>query len=262
MTQRPPGKRAPNRAGTFYLGADGDWHGRITLGVRDDGRPDRRHVRGKSEHEVRTKVREIEDAWKGGHLHQPGQRWTVEQWLTHWLDNIAAPSVRATTLFTYRVAVRNHLIPGVGAHRLDRLEAEHLETLYVRMLESGLAPATAHQTHRTVHTALNQPVRRGHLPRNPAQLDKAPRLPEWEVEPLTLDEVRRLLDTAGRAATAHGGPSRWLSGSDTERRSDCGGRTSTSTPCGWSSGVLGSDPTGLTVAEAPAGVEPPPPEDG
>ena len=44
--------RNPNRASTVYLGNDGDWHGRVTMGFRDNGAPDRRHVRGKTKGEV------------------------------------------------------------------------------------------------------------------------------------------------------------------------------------------------------------------
>ena len=205
MTRRGEGRRAPNGAGSFYLGTDGRWHGRVTVGVRDDGRTDRRHVTGRSEQEVRKKARVIEKAHDEGKLRKPGQRWTVEQWLTHWVENIAAPTVRPTTLAGYRFAVNKHLVPGVGAHRLDRLEPEHLEKVYVRMLEAGRAPATAHQAHRTVRTALNEAVKRGHLHRNPAVLAKPPRLPEWEIEPLTLDEVRRVLDTAAK----HRNRARW-----------------------------------------------------
>ncbi len=36
---------------------DGKWHGRVTMGVRDDGKPDRRHVERKTEAEV-TRERE------------------------------------------------------------------------------------------------------------------------------------------------------------------------------------------------------------
>lgn len=205
MTRRKAGTRAPNGAGSFYPGADGRWHGRITVGVRDDGRPDRRHVTGRSEKEVRKKARDIEKARDDGHLQKPGQGWTVEQWLAHWVENIAAPTVRPSTLAGYRFAVYKHLTPAIGAHRLDRLEPEHLEKVYVRMLEAGRAPATAHQAHRTVRTALNVAVRRGHLRQNPAVLAKPPRLAEWEVDPLSLDEVRRLLDTAGR----HRNRARW-----------------------------------------------------
>lgn len=54
------------------------------------------------------------------------------------------------------------LAPGVGAHRLTTLEPEHLERLYGRMLKAGSASATAHQAHRTIRTALNETVHRGH----------------------------------------------------------------------------------------------------
>lgn len=205
MNQRRNGGRAPNGAGSYYRGADGRWHGRITVGTRDDGRPDRRHVTGRSEQEVRKKARAIEKAAEDGVLRQPGRPWSVEQWLVHWVENIAAAAVRPTTLDGYRFAIYKHVVPAVGAHRLDRLQPEHLERLYSAMVASGRAPATAHQAHRTVRTALNEAVRRGHLRRSPALLVKPPRLGETEVEPLNLDEVRLLLDAAER----HRNSARW-----------------------------------------------------
>jgi integrase len=64
------------------------------------------------------------------------------------------------------------------------------------MMKSGSAPATAHQAHRTIRTALNEAVRRGHLAQNPAMLAKAPRLRETEVEPYSVDEIKLLLKAA------------------------------------------------------------------
>lgn len=61
------------------------------------------------------------------------------------------------------------------------------------MQENGSAPATAHQAHRTIRTALNEAVRRGHLAKNPATLAKAPRLAESEIEPYSVADVQRLL---------------------------------------------------------------------
>jgi hypothetical protein len=72
--------------------------------------------------------------------------WTVEQWLTHWLDNIAAHSVRYKTLVGYRTDVTRHLVPGIGAHRITKLEPEHIEKLYSKMRASGLAAGTALST--------------------------------------------------------------------------------------------------------------------
>jgi integrase len=51
--------RKPNGASSIYQGKDGSWHGRVTVGIKDDGSPDRRHMRGKSEAIVTRKVRAL-----------------------------------------------------------------------------------------------------------------------------------------------------------------------------------------------------------
>ena len=195
---RASGTRRPNGASSIYKADDG-WHGRVTVGVRDDGRPDRRHVRGKTEAIVTKKVRDLERQRDSGNVRRAGSTWTVAQWLTHWVEHIAAPFVRENTISGYRVAVRVHLVPGIGAHRLDKLRPEHLERLYVRMMRLGSSPATAHQAHRTVRTALNEALRRGYITSNPASMAKAPRLVEHEVEPYSVEEVHRLLAAAAEA---------------------------------------------------------------
>ena len=190
--------RNPNLASTIYQGADGDWHGRVHMGLRDNGKPYRRHFQSKSKTVVTAKVREAERERDAGVIRRPGHAWTVEKWLTYWLEHIAVPpNVRQSTHAGYSVAVRVHLIPGVGAHRLDKLEPEHVEKLYRKMLASGSKPATVHQVHRTLKTALNHAMRRSHVVRNVAMIAQAPRVEEEEVEPYTFEEIQRLLVAAG-----------------------------------------------------------------
>jgi integrase len=196
--KRKEGTRAPNGASSIYLGKDGSWHGRVTVGVRDDGKPDRRHVRGKDETEVTRKVRKLEQERDAGTVRKPGKPWTVERWLTHWVENIAEPTVGENTIAGYRVAVKVHLIPGLGAHRIDRLEPEHIEALTRRMQKSGSSAGTAHQAYRTLNTALNEAVRRKHITTNPASIAKPPKLVEAEVEPYSVEEVQRLLTEAAK----------------------------------------------------------------
>ncbi|MFI5913731.1 tyrosine-type recombinase/integrase [Dactylosporangium sp. NPDC051541] len=194
--KRAEGTRAPNMTASVYEGNDGRWHGRVTMGVLDNGKPDRRHVSAKTEAEVWKKVRDLENDRDAGRIKRPGRAGTVETWLTHWLEAIAAGSVRPKTFAGYQTAVKRHLIPGVGAHRLDRLQPEHLERLYTAMRERGLKPATVHQVHRTVRTALNEALRRGRIVKNPVRDAKAPRVVEEEIEPFTLAEAQRILRAA------------------------------------------------------------------
>ncbi|MFF6991670.1 tyrosine-type recombinase/integrase [Streptomyces sp. NPDC010273] len=197
--------RQPNGRSSIYFGKDGKWHGRVTVGVRDDGTPDRRHVERKTRAEVTAAVSELEKQRDAKTVRKPGKAWTVKAWLTHWVENVAPLAVNDNTMVGYRVAVRKHLIPGLGAHRLDRLKPEHIEVFYAKMQANGSKPATAHQVHRTFRTALNEAVRRGHLGKNPVQLAKAPKTGDHEVEPYTVQEVQRLL----KAADQHRNSARW-----------------------------------------------------
>ncbi|MFF9237238.1 tyrosine-type recombinase/integrase [Streptomyces sp. NPDC014801] len=205
MAEKEKRTRQPNGRSSIYFGKDGKWHGRVTVGVRDDGKPDRRHVERKTKAEVVAAVRELERQRDAGAVRKPGKPWTVKAWLSHWIENIAPLVVNDNTMVGYGVAVRKHLIPGLGAHRLDRLKPEHIEAFYAKMQANGSKPATAHQVHRTFRVALNEAVRRGHLGKNPVQLAKAPKTGEYEVEPYTVQEVQRLL----KAADQHRNSARW-----------------------------------------------------
>ena len=184
--------RSPNLTSSVYKGKDGYWHGRVTVGLRDDGEPDRRHVTSKSRATVVQKVRGLEKLRDSGRVPKLGETWTVGKWLEHWLESIARPSLRESSYNAYRIAVAKHLVPTIGKHRLDRLEPEHLERLYRSMIDGGARPATAHQVHRTVRVALGEAFRRGHVVRNVAGLAKPPRVQSESVEPFTVTEVQAL----------------------------------------------------------------------
>ncbi|WP_310961563.1 tyrosine-type recombinase/integrase [Nocardioides terrisoli] len=188
--------RNPNRTSSVYQGADGYWHGRVTVGVKDDGRSDRRHVMSKSKATVVRKVRDLEKLRDSGRVPRIGEKWTFGKWLGHWLETIARPGLRESSYNAYRIAVYKHLIPTLGNHRLDRLEPEHLERLYRRMIDNGARPATAHQVHRTARSAIGEANRRGHVVRNVAALARPPRVQSEPVEPYTIDEVQRILAAA------------------------------------------------------------------
>lgn len=127
------------------------------------------------------------------------KRWTVAGWLTHWVEDIAAPPhVAENTHLGYQVDVDRHLIPGLGAHRLEKLAPEHVERLYAKLQSDGLSTGGVHHIHRTLRAELNEAVRRSHLTRNPVLLAKAPKLDADEVEPYDVREIQRLFEAAAR----------------------------------------------------------------
>jgi len=110
-------------------------------------------------------------------------------------------------------------LPGLGAHRIDRVQPEHFEKLYARMQARGLKPGTAHQVHRTARTAFGEAFKRGYIARNPVALAKPPRVEDAEVDPFEADEIDRILTWHCANATECGSSSRWRSGSAKARHS-------------------------------------------
>ena len=207
-SQREPSTRAGRAASgesSIYQDQDGRWHGYVSLGLKENGRRDRRHVSGRTRKEVVAKVRELEAKRDAGTAGAAGKAPTVGQWLEHWLNAIAARKVRPSTLTRYRQLTANQLLPGIGHHRLDRLQPEHVETLYGELMGRGLAPATVLQAHRVLSRALKVAMQRGKLARNVCSLVDAPSLQRTEVQPLTGGEARKVLS----AATGRRNAARW-----------------------------------------------------
>ncbi|MFE9827128.1 hypothetical protein ACFYPK_00435 [Streptomyces halstedii] len=65
--------RQPNGASSIFLGKDGKWHGYVTVGVKDDGKPDRRHVKRKTRADATKAVRELERKRDSGTVGKAGQ---------------------------------------------------------------------------------------------------------------------------------------------------------------------------------------------
>ena len=158
-----PRSRASGES-SIFKGEDGRWHGFVSMGKKDNGRRDRRHVSGAKRADVVAKVRAIETKRDAGMVEAAGRAPTIGEWL----DHIAARKVRARTLESYRSTVRLHLRPGVGHQRLDRLQPEHLERLYAALADKGLSPASILRAHRVLSRALKVASQRGKVARNVA----------------------------------------------------------------------------------------------
>ena len=200
--------RKPNMESSIYLGNDGWWHGRVTMGIKSDGTPDRRHRRAKTEAEVRRKVKELEKQRDAGRAPKAGRIPTVAQWMDTYLSSIAVHKLKPRSLDDYWSKTRNDIVPNIGAHRLDRLRPEHLDAMYAALLDKGRASSHVLKVHRILSRALKIAHRRELVGRNVATLVDPPSVDEEEVNPFTQEEARAFL----QAATKRPNALRWAVG--------------------------------------------------
>jgi integrase len=198
MTEQKRSRVANGRSSIFYSEADGYWHGQVTMGLRPDGKTDRRHRKAKTESEVTRKVRELERQRDAGNALPAGERWTVAQWILYWLEHVAAERITEGSMGGYRPLVERHIVPGLGAHRLQALEPEHVEAFLRSLRRKGLAPATVLKVYRILSRALKVAEQRGRVRRNVCDLVDAPSVPPTEAASLSVDEARAVLAVALR----------------------------------------------------------------
>jgi integrase len=126
-------------------------------------------------------------------------RITVAEFLDRWLKEHVAHAVSPKTAERYGELARMHVIPHLGAARLQKLKAVHFVELYGKLLRegradhTGLAPRTVGHVHRLMHRALGHAVKWGLLAINPAASADPPPVASAELEILTEDQVREAL---------------------------------------------------------------------
>lgn len=160
MTARKP-RRSPGD-GTLFKRKDGYWVGGVELTPAADGTRRYKRIVRKSRNECIKELRLLKADAAAGRI-TGAKSTTVEKWLTYWLTDILPHrNVKPATTTSYRNAVRNHLIPGLGTKRLDKLHPADIRGFYTALTErvSGRA---AQKCDQVLRLALAAAVRDGIL---------------------------------------------------------------------------------------------------
>jgi integrase len=157
-----------------------------------DGRRRRKQVYGKTQREVLASLNALRRAHEqGGDLRQSPR--TLSQWLDQWLEIKGTDGTRSSTLRSYRGLVDNHVRPGLGRKRLDKLTAADVRTFITEKSQTDLSPATVAHLLRLLRNALGEAERLDLVGHNAAKAVKMPRVPSREVAALDIDQARVLL---------------------------------------------------------------------
>ena len=131
------------------------------------GRKKRRTQTYLTHQEAAEALRRFELQTQNGAAPQMG--FTLESWLQFWLEDVVTPNRAASTIHGYANMIHRHLIPAMGATRLDRLSPIQLQHYYAAKLKEGLSANTVRKHHHLLLAALELAVRQGQLEHNPAQ---------------------------------------------------------------------------------------------
>ncbi len=177
--------------GSIRQRADGRWEARFSY--RDEkGLPKRKSLFGQTQAEAHKPLTTAKHSHGKG-IQPTDDRITFAKYLAVWLETVAAPTLKPSTLTSYEFLCKKHIVPGLGHITLNKLGPQAIRSFLSQKIESGLRGRSVQFLYAITRKSLADALRDGLVVRNAASLVKAPRAEAKPVEPLLPDQVRTLL---------------------------------------------------------------------
>ncbi len=188
-------KRRGNGEGSIYRRPDGKWCATLTVGYDQNSKRRRRYLYGRTKAEVLEKLDQLRSDARSGTAVEPS-RVTVGEFVRNWMETVARQRIRPSTRATYETLIDRHIIPHLGGSRLNQLAPLHLQAWLATLERSGVSPRQREAAFVLLKTILRHALRLGLIASNPLDRIDKPRVPRKELQILSPDEVRRLLEVA------------------------------------------------------------------
>ena len=201
-------KKRVNGEGNIRKRKDGRWEGRYTAGHDANGKAIYKNVLGKTQAEVKEKLKRAIEENKGLDIVK-AEQYTLGQWMDVWFENYAKLKVRPSSHQTYRGYIDNHIKPHVGSIPLSKLTSLDLQKLYKMLLSEGridrieaknqpkgLSAKTVRNINQIISSALNLAKEQKLIYSNPAEACALPKIEHREMKTLPVEQLTSFLREA------------------------------------------------------------------
>jgi integrase len=179
-------KSRGNNEGSIRERKKGQWEGRVTIGRKPDGRPNRISFYGTSRQEVSNKITDALSKLQNGTFVEPNKV-TISQWLDKWMEVYQKGTISPNFYARRKDLIRLHITPKIGKILLLKLKPADIKGFYNQLAKDGrkprkkkngdtisfkegtslgLATGTIRHIHNILNPAMRQAVREGLVPKN------------------------------------------------------------------------------------------------
>jgi len=171
--------------GTINKLPSGRWRAQVSVGGR------RLSATRDTRRECQDWIREITRQIAAG-LTYDGTKTTLRQFILAWLETKRS-ALRPQTHEQYARLARKYIIPGLGQHTMNELNAARIQAFYDQLQKDGAGARTVEVVHAIVHGCLKHALRLGLVPVNPAAAAIVPRPKKAEMKVWTEAQVSQFL---------------------------------------------------------------------
>lgn len=202
-------KRRANGEGNIRKRKDGRWEGRYTADTDPEtGKQIFKNVLGKTQAEVKEKLRKALEEAKKMDFTRTG-KYTVEQWMDEWFENVCKIKVRPSSHQTYRGYIDHHIAPNIGSIPLEKLTTMDLQKLYRKLMNTGrverieskeqpkgLSAKTVRNINQVISSAMDFAVAQKIILENPCKAVALPKIEHKEMQTIPAEQLQAFLQEA------------------------------------------------------------------
>lgn len=170
------GNRREKGTGNIYKRENGKWVGRITIGRKPDGSPRIKYFSGKSEAEVKRKIREYNKM--NGEVET--NKITVEEYAVNWLHRYKAQTIRGSSYDRLENTIKYQIAPHIGMLQLQQLEPDDIQDMLNELRGEGLSYSTIKKAYDCIKVLTRRAVIEEILPKDPMLLIEMPKKATFE----------------------------------------------------------------------------------
>ena len=125
----------------------------------------------------------------------PQSKIALGSYLLEWLEEEHKHQIAHSTWKRYRALAVHHIVPVIGQIPLRKIIPSDIQLVLTTMREGGQSPRSQQQARALLSVALGEAENNEYIPSNPVKKVRIPVNKNREIEPLIIEEVKRLLET-------------------------------------------------------------------
>lgn len=186
-----------NGTGTIYQRTNGSWVGKIYLGRDASGKEKFKYLSGRTEGEVKRKIREYNQA--GTKIDT--NKISLEDYLNEWLKTFKRGTIKDSSYDTLEKTIRNQIVPYIGSIHLQQVTSADIQKLLNDLKIKGYSYSTVKKAHDCLNDMFEHATIADDVAKNPMLLVNMLAQSEFEKKDIryfTEEECALLIEESSR----------------------------------------------------------------
>lgn len=162
--------RRDNGSGTIYQRGNGTWVGRIYIGIDTNGKSKFKYLSGKSEAEVKRKIREYNKS--GAEIN--ANKISLGEYLNNWLKTYKKGTVKETSYDALERTINNQIVPNIGMIQIQQLTPNDIQKFLTKLKEDHYSHSIVKKSYDCLNAALRHALINKDIDSNPMLLVNMP----------------------------------------------------------------------------------------